>query len=98
VNIQKIASQRVRTRSDRTVWNFLTKVQILVEAFGRVLEIAVVVVLHDGVLHFLLHVQELPHIKIIMKKIVFKVKNLYIQVKEDSPRKQSYLMLKCCFQ
>jgi hypothetical protein len=82
VNIQKFAYQRVRTRSDRTVRNFLTKIQVLLEAFGRILELAVVEVLHDGVLHLLLHVQELTHIKIIMKKIVFKVKNLYIQVKE----------------
>jgi hypothetical protein len=87
VNIQKFAYQRVRTRSDRTVRNFLTSIQVLDETLGRILELAVVEVLHDGVLHLLLHVQGLPHIKIIIK-IVFNVKILYIQVKEDSPRKQ----------
>jgi hypothetical protein len=74
VNIQKIAYQRVRTRSDRTVRNFLTSIQVLDETLGRILELAVVEVLHDGVLHLLLHVQGLPHIKIIMKTIVFKAK------------------------
>ncbi len=88
MNIQKFAYQRVRTRSDRTVRNFLTSIQVLVVALGRIMELAVVEVLHDGVLDLLLHVQMLPHIKIIMKKNVVKVKNLYIQVKEDSPRKQ----------
>jgi hypothetical protein len=53
------------------VRNFLTSIQVLVVALGRILELAVVEILHDGVLHLLLHVQELPHIKIIMKKIVF---------------------------
>ncbi len=88
MNIQKFAYQRVRTRSDRTVRNFLTSIQVLVVALGRILELAVVEVLHDGVLHLLLHAQELPHIKIIMKTNVYKMENLYIQVKEDSPRKQ----------
>jgi hypothetical protein len=87
VDIQKFAYQRVCTRSDRTKRDFLAKIQIFVEAFCRILELAVVEVFHDGVLHLLLHVQELPHIKIIMKTNVFKVK-------EDSPRKQRYLMLK----
>jgi hypothetical protein len=74
VNIQKIAYQRVRTRSDRTVRNFLTSIQVLDETLGRILELAVVEVLHDGVLHLLLHVQGLPHIKIIIK-IVFQSEN-----------------------
>jgi hypothetical protein len=63
VNIQKFAYQRVRTRSDRTVRNFLTSIQVLVVALGRILELAVMEILHDGALHLLLHVQELPHIK-----------------------------------
>ncbi len=88
MNIQKIAYQRVRTRSDRTVRNFLTSIQVLDEALGHILELAVVEVLHDGVLHLLLHVQGLPHIKIIVKTNVWRMKNIYIQVKEDSPRKQ----------
>jgi len=70
------------------VRNFLTKIQIFVEAFGRVLEVTVVVVLHDGVLHLLLHVQGLTHIKTIMKTNVVKAKILSNQVKEDSPGKQ----------
>ena len=74
MNIQKFAYQRVRTRSDRTVRNFLTSIQVLVVALGRILELAVVEILHDGVLHLLLHVQGLKHIKIIMKKIVFRSK------------------------
>jgi hypothetical protein len=74
VNIQKIAYQRVRTRSDWTVRNFVTGIQVFLEAFFRVLELAVVEVLHDSVLHLLLHVQGLKHIKIIMKKIVFRSK------------------------
>jgi hypothetical protein len=69
------------------VRNFLTSIQVLDETLGRILELAVVEVLHDGVLHLLLHVQGLPHIKIIIK-IFSKMKILYIQVKEDSPRKQ----------
>jgi hypothetical protein len=88
VNIQKIAYQRVHTRSDRTVRNFLTRIQVLDETLGRILELAVVVVLHDGVLHLLLHVQGLTHIEIIMKTNVVKAKILSNQVKEDSPGKQ----------
>jgi hypothetical protein len=72
VNKQKIAYQRVRTRSDWTVRNFVTGIQVFLEAFCRILELAVVEVLHDGVLHLLLHVQGLAHIKTIMKTIVFK--------------------------
>ncbi len=72
MNIQKFAYQRVRTRSERTVRNFLAKIEVVVEvALCRVLVLAVVEVLHDGVLHLLLHVQGLKHIKIIMKTIVF---------------------------
>ena len=70
--MQKIAYQRVRTRSNRTMRNFLAEIEIFVKAFGRVLEVTVVVVLHDGVLHLLLHVQGLAHVKIIMKTIVFR--------------------------
>ncbi len=88
MNIQKIAYQRVRTRSDWTVRNFVTGIQVFLEAFCGVLELAVVVVLHDRVLHLLLQLQGLIHIKTIMKTNVFKVESLYIQVKEDSPRKQ----------
>jgi hypothetical protein len=75
VNIQKIAYQRVRTRSDRTMRNFLAKIQVFFETFCRILELAVVEVFHDGVLHLLLHVQELQHIKkIIIKRDVMKGK------------------------
>jgi hypothetical protein len=87
VNIQKIAYQRIRSRSDRTVRNLLASIQVFGVALDRVLELAVVEVLHESVLHLLLQLQGLTHIKIILK-IVFKVKILYIQVKEDSPRKQ----------
>jgi hypothetical protein len=60
VNIQKFAYQRVRTRSERTVRNFLAKIEVVVEvALCRVLILAVVEVLHDSVLHLLLHVQGL---------------------------------------
>ena len=73
MNIQKYAYQRVRTRSERTVRNFLAKIEVVIEvALLRVLVLAVVEVLHDRVLHLLLHVQGLKHIKIIMKKIVFR--------------------------
>jgi hypothetical protein len=59
VNIQKFAYQRVRTRSERTVRNLLTSIQIVEVALCRVLVLAVVEVLHDRVLHLLLHVQGL---------------------------------------
>ncbi len=52
--------------------NLLTSIQVFDVALGRVLELAVVEVFHDGVLHLLLHVQGLKHIKIIMKTIVFR--------------------------
>ncbi len=75
MNIQKIAYQRVCTRSDRTKRDLLAEIQVFFKALGRVLILAVVEVFHDGVLHLLLHVQELPHIKkIIMKRDVYKVK------------------------
>jgi hypothetical protein len=74
VNKQKFTYQRVSTRGDRTVRNLVTRIQIFGVALGRVLELAVVEVLHDRVLHLLLHVQGLKHIKIIMKKIVFRSK------------------------
>jgi hypothetical protein len=63
VNIQKFAYQRVRTRSERTVRNLLTSIQIVEVALCRVLVLAVVEVLHDRVLHLLLHVQGLKQIK-----------------------------------
>jgi hypothetical protein len=59
VNIQKFAYQRVCTRSERTVRNLLTSIQIVEVALCCVLELAVVEVLHDSVLHLLLHVQGL---------------------------------------
>jgi hypothetical protein len=59
VNIQKYAYQRVRTRSERTVRNLLTSIQIVEVALCRILVFAVVEVLHDRVLHLLLHVQGL---------------------------------------
>jgi hypothetical protein len=72
MNIQKIAYQRVRTRSNRTLRNFLAEIKVFIEALGRVLVLAVVEVLHDSVLHLLLHVQGLKHIKMFMKTIVFR--------------------------
>ncbi len=73
MNIQKFAYQRVRTRSERTVRNFLAKIEVVIEvALLRVLVLAVVEVLHDRVLHLLLHVQGLKHIKIIMITNVFR--------------------------
>jgi hypothetical protein len=59
MNKQKFAYQRVRTRSERTVRNLLTSIQIVEVTLLRVLEFAVVEVLHDSVLHLLLHVQGL---------------------------------------
>jgi hypothetical protein len=60
VNILKFAYQRVRTRSEGTVRNFLAQIEVVVEvALRRVLVLAVVEVLHDRVLHLLLHVQGL---------------------------------------
>ena len=77
MNIQKYAYQRVRTRSERTVRDFLAKIEVFIEvALLRVLVLAVVEVLHDRVLHLLLHVQRLKHIKIIIKKIAFKKRKI----------------------
>ena len=73
MNKQKFAYQRVRTRSERTERNFLAQIEVVVGvALRSVLVLAVVEVLHDRVLHLLLHVQGLKQIKIIMKTIVFK--------------------------
>jgi hypothetical protein len=74
MNIQKIAYQRVCTRSDRLKRDLLAEIQVFFKALGRILVLKVVEVLHDGVIHLLLHVQELQHIKIIMKRDVYKVK------------------------
>jgi hypothetical protein len=60
VNIQKYAYQRVRTRSERTVRDFLAKIEVVVGvALRSILVLAVVELLHDRVLHLLLHVQGL---------------------------------------
>jgi hypothetical protein len=60
VNIQKYAYLRVRTRSERTVRDFLAKIEVVVGvALRRILVLAVVELLHDRVLHLLLHVQGL---------------------------------------
>ena len=74
MNIQKFAYQRVRTRSERTERNLLALIEVVVVgvALRDVLELAVVEVLHDSVLHHLLHVQGLKQIKIIMKTTVLK--------------------------
>jgi hypothetical protein len=79
VIIKKVAYQRVRTRSERTERNFLALVEVVVDvALCRVLELAVVELLHDRVLHLLLHVQGLKQIKIIMEQIIFnKEKSLH---------------------
>jgi hypothetical protein len=71
---KKYAYQRVRTRSERTERNLLALIEVVVVgvALRGVLELAVVEVLHDRVLHLLLHVQGLKQIKIIMKTTVFK--------------------------
>ncbi len=54
--IKKYAYQRVRTRSERTQRNFLALIQVILVgvALRGVLELAVVEVLHDRVLHLLL--------------------------------------------
>ena len=60
MNIQKYAYQRVRTRSERTVRDFLAKIEVVVGiALRSILVLAVVELLHDRVLHLLLHVQGL---------------------------------------
>ncbi len=74
--IKKVAYQRVRTRSERTERNFLALIEVVVGvALRGVLVLAVVEVLHDRILHLLLHVQGLKQIKIIMKTIVFRREN-----------------------
>jgi hypothetical protein len=67
------AYQRVRTRSERTERNLLALIEVVVVgvALRGVLELAIVEVFHDRVLHLLLHVQRLKQIKITMKTIVF---------------------------
>jgi hypothetical protein len=59
--IKKYAYQRVRTRSERTERNLLALIEVVVVgvALRGVLELAVVEVFHDRVLHLLLHVQGL---------------------------------------
>jgi len=60
VNIQKYAYQRVRTRSERTVRDFLAKIEVVVGvALRSILVLTVVELLHDRVLHLLLNVQGL---------------------------------------
>ena len=70
---RKYAYQRVRARSERTERNLLALIEVVLVgvALRGVLELAVVEVLHDRVLHLLLHVQGLKQ-KIIMRTIVFK--------------------------
>ena len=76
MNIQKFAYQRVRTGSERTQRNFLAQIEVVVEvALCGILVLAVVELLHDRVLHLLLHVQGLKQIKISMKTIVFRKEN-----------------------
>jgi hypothetical protein len=75
--IKKYAYQRVRTRSERTERNLLALIEVVVVdvALRGVLELAVVEVLHNRVLHLLLHVQGLKQINILMKTIVFRREN-----------------------
>ena len=70
---KKYAYQRVRTRSERTERNLLALIEVVVVgvALRGVLELAVVEIFHDRVLHLLLHVQGLKQIKIIMKTNYF---------------------------
>jgi hypothetical protein len=58
---KKYAYQRVRARSERTERNFLALIEVVLVdvALRGVLELAVVEVFHDHVLHLLLHVQRL---------------------------------------
>lgn len=62
---KKYAYQRVRARSERTERNLLALIEVILVgvALRGVLELAVVEVLHDRVLHLLLHVQGLKQIK-----------------------------------
>ncbi len=74
---KKYAYQRVRARSERAERNFLSLIEVVLVdvALRGVLELAVVEVLHDCVLHLLFHVQGLKQIKkITMRTIVFKKK------------------------
>jgi hypothetical protein len=70
---KKYDYQRVRTRSERTERNLLALIEVVVVgvALRGVLELAVVEVLHDRVLHLLFHIQGLKQIKITMKTMVF---------------------------
>ena len=58
---RRYAYQRVRARSERTERNFLSLIEVILVgiALRGVLELAVVEVFHDRVLHLLLHVQGL---------------------------------------
>jgi hypothetical protein len=62
---RRYAYQRVRARSERTERNLLALIEVILVgvAFRGVLELAIVEVLHDRVLHLLLHVQGLKQIK-----------------------------------
>ena len=61
---RRYAYQRVRARSERTERNLLALIEVILVgvALRGVLELAVVEVLHDRVLHLLLHVQGLKQI------------------------------------
>jgi hypothetical protein len=76
--IKKYAYQRVCTRSERTERNLLALIEVVVVgvALRGVLELAVVEVLHDRVLHLLFHVQGLKQLIkiIIMGQIIFQQK------------------------
>ena len=72
---RRYAYQRVRARSERTERNLLALIEVILVgvALRGVLELAVVEVLHNRVLHLLLYVQGLKQKKIIiMRTIVFK--------------------------
>ena len=57
---KKYAYQRVRARSERTERNLLALIEVVVGvALRSILVLAVVELLHDRVLHLLLHVQGL---------------------------------------
>ncbi len=70
---KKYAYQRVRTRGERTERNLFALIEVILVgvALRGILELAVVEVLHDRVLHLLLHVQGLKQKKT-MRTIVFK--------------------------
>jgi len=69
---RRYAYQRVRARSERTERNLLALIEVILVgvALRGVLELAIVEVLHDRVLHLLLHVQGLKQTKIVMKTTV----------------------------